>query len=268
MKKIIWSILIAAMVLGSVTAAYFYWRHAQVKPVVALQAPPPPPPPTPAPPKPELQQVVEAPSTPQAALPPWDQSDRFMLDALAGLIGNKSLMRLFDTEAVVQHLVATVDNLPRRIVPANAMPLEPPQGKFIVEGGEDEWLLSARNATRYAPYIRIAEALQPEKLVEFYIRAYPLFQKAYEALGYPKQYFNDRLMVVIDDLLMAPEISEQIRLVRPKVYYLFADPEFEKRSAGQKIMIRIGGSNERKIKERLRQFRQLLALHLRQADGQ
>jgi hypothetical protein len=173
-------------------------------------------------------------------------------------------MRLFDTEAVVQHLVATVDNLPRRIVPANAMPMESPPGKFIVEGGEDEWTLSARNAARYAPYVKIAERVDPGKLVALYVRLYPLFQRAYEELGNPKQYFNDRLLLVLDDLIGAPEIAERIALVRPKVYYQFADPEFEKRSAGQKILMRIGGVNERKIKVRLREIKQELMLHLRQ----
>ncbi len=258
-----------AVVLGSATAVYFYWRHSH-PPQVAQNTVPTPPQPAPvsaapAPAKPViLQQVVEAPPAPQPPLPPLDQSDHFMIGALAGLIGNKSLMRLFDTEAVIQHLVATVDNLPRRIVPANAMPMEPPKGALIVEGREDEWTLSAKNAARYAPYVKIAEAVDPVKLVGLYIRLYPLFQKAYESLGYPKQYFNDRVMLALDDLLMAPEIVEQVRLVRPKVYYLFADPEFEKRSAGQKIMMRIGSNNERKIKSRLRAIRQELLLHLQQ----
>jgi hypothetical protein len=263
MKKIIWSIVIVAVAVGSGAAAYFYWRQTH-KPLVAQTSPPPQPLPdqVPAPAKPVIKQVVEAPSTPQPPLPPPDQSDHFMLNALADLIDSKSLMRLFDTEAVIQHLVATVDNLPRRIVPANAMPMEPPKGGFIVEGHEDDWTLSARNAARYAPYVKIAEAINPRKLVELYIRLYPLFQKTYEALGHPKQYFNDRLMLALDDLLMAPEIAERVKLVRPKVYYVFADPEFEKRSAGQKIMMRIGGANERKIKSRLKEIRQELVLHL------
>ncbi len=265
MKKIVWSTVVVAMVLVSVAVAYFYWRQTQVKPVTAQASLPPPVTPAPAPPaKPAPRQVVEAPPAPQPPLPPWDHSDRFMRDALTALIGNKSMMRLFDTEAIIQHLVATVDNLPRRIVPANAMPIEPPAGNFIVEGGEDEWTLSAKNAARYTPYVRIAQAVSPKKLVELYIRLYPLFQKSYEELGYPKQYFNDRLLLTLDDLIAAPEIAERITLVRPKVFYLFADPEFEKRSAGQKIMMRIGGVNEQKIKARLKEIKRELVLHLRQ----
>ena len=38
-----------------------------------------------------------------------------------------------------------------------------------------------------------------------YERLYPLFQQAYEDLGYPGKYFNDRLVEVIDHLLQTPE---------------------------------------------------------------
>ncbi len=97
------------------------------------------------------------------------------------------------------------------------------------------------------------------KLTQIYINYYPLFQSAYEELGYPERYFNDRFIEVIDHLLQAPDIRGPVRLVQPKVYYKFADPELEKLSAGQKILIRMGIENSIIIKARLRVLRQLLA---------
>jgi hypothetical protein len=46
--------------------------------------------------------------------------------------------------------------------------------------------------------------------------------------------------------------------VRPKVLYEFADPDLEKRSWGQKAMIRMGPPNERVVKAKLREIRALL----------
>jgi len=40
-----------------------------------------------------------------------------------------------------------------------------------------------------------------------YFKLYSLFQQSYEDLGYPGQYFNDRLVEVIDDMLRAPEVQ-------------------------------------------------------------
>jgi len=79
---------------------------------------------------------------------------------------------------------------------------------------------------------------------------------------YPKQYFNDRLIVVLDDLLAAPDIKESVRLAQPGVYYLFADPDLEGRSIGQRILMRTGSNNEAIIKSKLREIKQELKLHM------
>ena len=186
-----------------------------------------------------------------------------MLDALAGLVGNKSLMKFFHTERIIRNIVATIDNLPRRRAPMSVMPVERAPGQFIIAGTEDGLTISPENAARYTPYVKIAEAVDAKKLVGLYVRLYPLFQQAYEKLGYPKKYFNDRLIVVPDNLLAAPEIQEPAKLVQPNVFYLYADPDLEKRSIGQRILMRTGSKNEAKIKAKLREIKQELLLNVR-----
>jgi hypothetical protein len=115
---------------------------------------------------------------------------------------------------------------------------------------------------RYTPYVKIAEAVDAKKLVGLYVRLYPLFQESYEKLGYPKKYFNDRLIVVLDNLLAAPNIKEPVKLVQPNVFYLYADPDLEKRSIGQRILMRTGSKNEAKIKAKLREINRTAA-HMR-----
>ncbi|OIQ76552.1 hypothetical protein GALL_417610 [mine drainage metagenome] len=46
--------------------------------------------------------------------------------------------------------------------------------------------------------------------------------------------------------------------MQPKVLYQFADPKLEARSAGQKIMIRMGADNAAKVKAKLAEIRQEL----------
>ena len=252
-------IAVVVVIVGGSIAAYFYWQQHQRQPEpVQVQAPLPV---TPPPPKPVVQQVIEAPPAPPP-LPALADSDNFMLDALAGLIGNKSLMKLFHTERVIHNIVATIDNLPRERVPLKVMPVKPVQGVFIIEGPEGGNIISPKNAARYEAYVKIAGAINAQKLVEVYVRLYPLFQQAYEELGYPKKYFNDRLLEVIDNLLAAPDLKEPVKLVQPHVLYSFADPDLEARSAGQKILMRMGSKNEAKIKARLREIKQQVMLHM------
>jgi hypothetical protein len=121
-----------------------------------------------------------------------------------------------------------------------------------------EAAISAANSARYVPYVRVLESLDTPALIKRYVESYPLFQRAYVELGFPNANFNDRLVAAIDDMLAAPEVSGPVKLVRPKVLYQFADPELESRSAGQKIMLRMGGENAARVKAKLREIRREL----------
>jgi hypothetical protein len=132
-------------------------------------------------------------------------------------------------------------------------------GQFrTINTGEDH-TVRPDNAARYAAYVGLIRAANAEQLVTLYVRFYPLFQQAYEELGYPGAYFNDRLVYVIDHLLAAPDMPSDVKLVRPKVFYEFADLDLEARSAGEKIMMRIGRDNAAIVKAKLREVRNAIA---------
>lgn len=264
MKKNSLITVVVIILLGGGTATYFYRQHAQPKPEPAyVQAQLPAPAPNPV-----VQQVIEAPPE-QPALPKLSESDKFMLGNITGLVGNNSLMRLFNTEQIIHNIVATIDNLPRRSVPISVMPVKQVHGLFITEGPENGKTISPRNAVRYLAYVKIAELVNAQKLVEVYVRLYPLFQQAYEELGYPNKYFNDRLLMVLNHLLVAPDLKEPVKLVQPSVFYVYADPDLEARSAGQKILMRMGSKNEATIKAKLREIKQQVILHMhdKKVDG-
>jgi hypothetical protein len=104
-------------------------------------------------------------------------------------------------------------------------------------------VISADNARRYATFVDLVEHTDTERVVELYVRFYPLFQRAYEDLGYPGRYFNDRVVEVIDSLLATAVTAEPIKVERLRVdggsardggLFVFADPTIEVRPAGRK----------------------------------
>jgi hypothetical protein len=180
-------------------------------------------------------------------------------DSLAGLMGRRPFEELVLPDQLVRRIVATVDNLPRRTAPRRMIPLNPVPGGFVTAGAhEGEASMDPANFDRYAPYVRVLESVDVRALVKLYVAAYPLFQSAYEQLGYPGDYFNDRLLDAIDDLLAAPELAAPAALIRPRVLYEFADPDLETRSAGQKILMRMGTDNARKVKSKVLEIRRAL----------
>ncbi|MEO8016650.1 MAG: DUF3014 domain-containing protein, partial [Pseudomonadota bacterium] len=120
---------------------------------------------------------------------------------------------------------------------------------------EGSRVLEAANYERYKSLVQLVRSTDTQHLVATYTRYYPLFQEAYESLGHPPQYFNDRLIEVIDHLLATPDIKVPIELAQPGVLYEFADPKLETRSAGQKVLIRMGSENATAVKDKLRELR-------------
>ncbi len=253
-KMPVWPVVVAVLVL-CVAAAFYFWRRGPEAPAVSPSIEPAPaqtaPPAAVTPP---IRYPVESAQPASTPLPPLQDSDATVLDGIAGVVGARAL-ELLRREDVIRHIVATVDNLPRRSVATRVLPVRPVPGRFATAGSGDDVAIAAENAARYAPYVQAAEAVDAKTLAALYVRFYPLFQQAYRELGYPNGNFNDRLVDAIDDMLAAPVVRGPIRLTQPKVLYEYANPDLEQRSAGQKIMMRMGNDNASRIAAKLREFR-------------
>ena len=248
------SIIVIAGLLGG---AYYYQTHRDDTPVS--------PPKTEAPvveapaKEPEIKYPLPASETENTKpLPVLDDSDAAVQQALGELIDKDSVKRFFEANTLVRRVVVTVDNLPRKKIPQQYSLTQPLPGKYIIAGKGDTLAMNAANIQRYTLYIRLVEAIDTKKLAAAYRRFYPLFQEEYRNIGSSKQYFNDRVVEAIDDLLAAPELKGAIKLVQPKVFYQFADPALEDLSAGQKIMLRMGPENAARMKAKLKDIRREL----------
>ena len=258
-KTTLWLVLI--VLLGAALAWYFTsWEPAGKHPSVIAM--------------PEALPVIEEPAVefpieelqPPAdtipepePLPSFEDSDSAIIEALSGLVGVESLDTYFVLEQVISRLVATIDSLPSREIAPLVMPLRPVEGKFIALDEGDSLRTNPDNDTRYAAYVQLAVSLDTERLISIYVRFYPLFQEAYESLGYPDAYFNDRLVEVLDHLLDTPEVSGPVTLLKPEAVYLFEDENLEALSAGQKTMLRTGSGNMALLKDKLREVRAALS---------
>src|SRR3954447_4931583 len=263
-------IVTAVLILAAAVGGFVWWKKQQALPpppspvAPPLPPPAPPPPPTPPPP-PGIQNPIAA--SPRG-LPSLDESDGFLKNALVRVLGKKGVLSFLYPDGFVRHFVATVDNLGREVAPVRLWPVQQIPREFQVEGPPGATVVSAANAQRYVPFVRFAEAADTRKVVAVYKQVYPLLQQAYEELGYPGKYFNDRVIEVIDELLATPEIAGpiKVKLVRvqggsrsPPPIYQYEDPTLESRSAGQKILMRIGRDNAVRLKAKLAEARRLIA---------
>lgn len=216
--------------------------------------------------KPVYEDPVSAPEP--EPLPDLNQSDTFVMAALQGL-SIDGLVELILPEEILRKTVRAVDALEGGRVVTDYRPIVSPQGSFIadtlqvkVAAGElgsteevEQYRISAKNYARYTVYVRVIAALNTDAAVNTYKRFYPLLNKAYQELGLGKGNFHSVLVRAIDHLLAAPDADASMSLVRPKVYYQFADPVLEKLPETHKLMMRMGLDNEQQLKQSLRGIR-------------
>ncbi|WP_420428275.1 DUF3014 domain-containing protein [Algiphilus sp.] len=202
---------------------------------------------------------AEATDAQSSSLPPLDESDEAVRADLRALTGDIPIEGRLVPRRLVQRFVVWVNSLDGQIVPVTKWPVQHVPGRPLVEAvgnNRFEWLPA--NAQRYAPYVRAFTAPDTDTMVDLYLRYYPLLQRAFAALGEEEDYFNDRLIAIIDHLLAAPPARERYLLVQPEVLYAFADPDLEALSSGQKILLRLGPEASRAVRDKLRDFRAVL----------
>jgi hypothetical protein len=249
------------LVLGAVVAlaaaaglALLFWPKPMAEP-------PPPPAAGPTIDEPVIEHPLPPPPAEASAapLPALADSDAYLVDALAAVIGTQPAHDYLAVPGVARRIAVTVDNLAREKVPLLTRAVGPVAGGFIVTRDGERLFLGSDNYARYAPYVQVIAQLDAAKLAALYRLVYPLLQQAYGEVGKPGQYFNDRVVAVIDDLLEAPQLEGLPELEQPSVYYRFKDPLLEARSAGQKLLLRMGPANAATVKDKLRALRALIA---------
>jgi Protein of unknown function (DUF3014) len=253
-NKPIVGVAAAVVVIAAGTWFYLHNRHPLPSVPVAAQMPAAPAPAA----EPAIQHPLpegrEIPAL-KGPVPALADSDPSLSDALKALIGEGAVKDYLRPESIVRHLVVTIDNLPRQKIAVEKRPTNDAAGTFLAKGDELHATLDPQNFARYQPMVAVISKLDMQQVAAVYVHFYPLFQEAYQDLGYPNGYFNDRLVQVIDSLLATPQPAAPIQLVRPNVMYTFADPALESRPAGQKLLIRMGPDNAAAVKAKLTELR-------------
>ncbi len=254
--KAVW-VVVPVVIIGAAVGGYFYYTKNQATAPPAAKAAPAPVPVAKTPPV--ANPIPGDPNAARPMLPSLDECDATLHDALRKLGNPKSIDQLLVPQDLVRNIVVTVDNLPRSKTAVERRPVQATAGSAAVVTSGDEITLSEANYARYAPFVSLVQSTDAKQLSTLYFHYYPLFQEAYQGLGYPDKYFNDRLVEVIDHLLATPTPKGPIKLAQPRVFYEYADPRLEALSAGQKTLIRMGGANAAQLKKKMREFRALIA---------
>jgi len=265
--------VVAALLLTALGLGGLYWMQHR-RPVERAVAPPvaeAPAAPAPVPTEPAIRNPLDPSLAASASAPVTSDAQTMWRHGLSELLGQSAVVRFVQTDDFSRRLVVTVDNLARQHAAPRLWPVNPTPGRFSVSGNGELRNIAAENTARYTPLVSMITAVDARQAAALYARMYPQLQKAYEELGYPGRYFNDRVVEVIDHLLATPEpppagplmqlteVKGSVPSTQPWLRYEFADPELQSLSSGQRILLRVGPTHRQALKAKLAELRKLLA---------
>lgn len=203
---------------------------------------------------------------PPEPLPELQQSDPAVIAQVKALAPEDKLLKLLVPDSVISKFVRAMIALDEGTVVNDYRPIVSPPPPFKTEKIDEPLLeqvgqryrLSETNYRRYDGMISVFEGLESDALISAYQRFLPLFEEAYAQQGLDTGGFNQVALRVIDNFLATPIIEEDLILVQPKVFYQFQELTLEELPDSQKLLLRMGPENTRRIQGKLKEIKALL----------
>lgn len=188
-------------------------------------------------------------STP--ALPVLNQSDPFVLLTLGQISQQIKTSPHLQQHDLLRTSIVFMDNFSQGIVVRHFSPLQAPKTPFSVNKSEKKLYIDELSYQRYNQYIDLIMSIDTAMFIESYQILQPLIEEAYAEISRPDASFTDVLLRAIDIVLTTPVIELPIELTSPSVMYAYADNDLEALNDAQKLLLRMGPDNLRKIKQKL-----------------
>lgn len=202
--------------------------------------------------EPEVIEQTFAEKEPAIVVPVLNESDPFVL-ALP-LSASPDYAKLLIQTDIIRSFVVFTDNFSRGELVTKFSPFKKPDEHFSVLEKDKKIHLNEQSYHRYDSYVNIIDAMDIGFVTREYLRLKPLFDQAYQEIGYPENSFDATLYNAIELAVNTPVIRQPITLVAPSAMYKFADPELESLPDAQKLMLRMGPDNIVKLRAKLQQF--------------
>ncbi|WP_137223569.1 DUF3014 domain-containing protein [Shewanella sp. MEBiC00475] len=181
-------------------------------------------------------------------LPALSDSDDFVEAKTLAIANGMKIAPIILKKDIARQFVVFVDNLAQGDLVRKASPLKGPDTQFSVSEITNKTYLNPDGYHRYDVYANFIADLSEKDLLSTYTELKPLFSEAFTELGYNDVDFDKRMQQAFSMIINAPIIEDPIELSSISVNYKYVNPNLEALPNAQKLLIRMGPENTRKIK--------------------
>jgi hypothetical protein len=217
--------------------------------------------------QPRLKPTPLAPNAPAVTLPPLDRLDPFLRDTLSGITKAPIALAWLATNHLAEQFVAVVQGTGEGQAPMRMLAPLRPRGAFRVATRGGRTFIDPASYGRYDGIADAVTSLEPTSAAKVYGMLKPRLEEAYSALGIPDSSLDASVEAALVKLLATPVPDDPIEVEASGGTYAFANPALEQLSSAQKLLIRTGPANARRIQARLREIAMALGIPAARLPG-
>jgi hypothetical protein len=154
----------------------------------------------------------------------------------------------------VRRFVAAVANVSEGASPSIHVPFLRPTEPFRVLEQNGRTVADPASFRRHDLEVGALTSIDAAACARALARIEPLFDAAWRELGDPRRDFRETLASALARLTSVPVPEGEFELVADGAVWAFADPDLERRAAAEKLLLRLGPENARRLQGWLREL--------------
>jgi hypothetical protein len=187
-------------------------------------------------------------------LPELNDLDPALRDLIAPLSRTSVMSKWLEGTNLARELVTVADAVGRGNLPFSRLSRLRPAQPFTVQQENGRTAIDARSYARYDAVADAIVALDPLACSRVYATLKPRLEQAYAELGQPERTLDQAVEQAIISLLQTPIPSTPVAVVPKGGLYAYADPKLEALAPAQKLLLRTGPDNARRIQAQVREL--------------
>ncbi len=185
-------------------------------------------------------------------------SDQELIEYLSKASTRADLKKIFSTTTLLSKFVAAVDNIADGESPVKHLAFLGFKKPFRSDFKGDKRYINRLSYNRFNDATAVFISFDNDGLLSLYSQCREAIEGEYKQLGRPESTFHQTFIAAIDILLKTPVVDGEIEVVQGVVSFRYGDPKLEKLNNAQKLFLRMGPNNMRKIQKKLTEIRALL----------
>jgi Protein of unknown function (DUF3014) len=187
-------------------------------------------------------------------LPALGELDQFIRDAVSQISTASAVAIWLGTDHLAEQFTSIVQGVADGRAPMRQLARLRPAKPFAVLERGGRTIIDAASYRRYDSIAEAVASFDPLACSRLYGTLKPRLREAYSALGIPDSTLDAAVERAVVALLETPVGSGEVAVEPRGALYAFADPRVEALTPAQKLLLRTGPDNARRIQARLREI--------------